>query len=74
MPPPNPATPAMVNPTVVAATTAAIFRTSSNLLLPKKSPGPSCTGMTGPNFRIYNMLLSLNQRHHRHRRTSEQQT
>ena len=28
-PPPKPATPAMVNPTVVATTTATIFRTSS---------------------------------------------
>ena len=37
-PPPNPATPAMVNPTVVATTTATIFRTSSNRHLPKKAP------------------------------------
>jgi len=37
-PPPNPATPAMVKPMVVATTTAIILRTSSNYHLPKKSP------------------------------------
>ena len=40
-PPPNPATPAMVKPMVVATTTASILKTSSNYHLPKMSPGPS---------------------------------
>ena len=41
IPPPNPATPAMVKPMVVATTTAIILRTSSNYDPPKKGPGPS---------------------------------
>ena len=40
-PPPNPATPAMVKPMVVAITTAILLKTSSNYHLPKMGPGPS---------------------------------